>query len=120
MVGANETFGERTDMTFKQGDIIKFNFDPTLGHEQSGYRPALVISKTLFNQNTGQVIVCPITNKAKPFPTRIALELETQTQGFVICDHVKTIDVEARNPKFIESISEKALENILEIVKMFF
>lgn len=29
----------------KQGDIIKINFNPQKGHEQSGYRPAVVVEK---------------------------------------------------------------------------
>jgi mRNA interferase MazF len=103
-------------MTFSQGDIIKFNFDPTLGHEQAGYHPALVVSKTEFNRNTGQVIVCPITSKTRPFPTRVELGDETQTQGFIICDYIKTIDVEARNPKFVESVPDITLKNVLEIL----
>lgn len=28
----------------KQGDIIKLNFNPQAGHEQFGYRPAVVLS----------------------------------------------------------------------------
>ena len=36
----------------KQGDIIKVNFNPQAGHEQAGYRPALVISNDFFNQKT--------------------------------------------------------------------
>jgi mRNA interferase MazF len=33
----------------KQGDIIWLDFDPQIGHEQKGRRPALVISNDLFN-----------------------------------------------------------------------
>ncbi|MDR3121065.1 MAG: type II toxin-antitoxin system PemK/MazF family toxin [Clostridiales bacterium] len=107
-------------MTFAQGDIIRFNFDPTLGHEQAGYRPALVISKTILNQRTGQVIVCPITTKDKPYATRIKLDSGTETQGFVICEHLKTIDITARSPKFIEKLSDEKLAAVLDMVRMFF
>ena len=34
----------------RQGDIIKVDFNPQAGHEQAGYRPALVISNDFFNQ----------------------------------------------------------------------
>ena len=34
----------------KQGAIIKVDFNPQAGHEQAGYRPALVISNDFFNQ----------------------------------------------------------------------
>jgi mRNA interferase MazF len=103
-------------MTFNQGDIIKFNFDPTLGHEQAGYRPAVVISRRLFHEKTGQLIVCPVTTKSRPYPTRVPISDECETQGFIICDHVKTIDVKARSPVFIERISEKELDNALAII----
>ena len=105
-------------MTFKQGDIIKFNFDPTLGHEQGKYRPALVISRTLFNVNTGQAVVCPITNQTKSFPTRLKIDDEKmKTKGFIICDHIKTIDVEARSPRFVESVPNSLLIRTLEIIQ---
>ena len=50
--------GERSMV--KQGDIIKVSFDPKSGHEQAGYRPALVISNDDFNKRTKLVIVCTI------------------------------------------------------------
>jgi len=107
-------------MIFCQGDIIKFNFDPTLGHEQAGYRPAIVISRKLFQEKTGQIIVCPITSKSRPYPTRISICDENETQGFVICDHIKTIDVNARKPVYVERVSEKLLDRVLAIVYSIF
>ena len=103
-------------MIFSQGDVIKFNFDPTLGHEQAGYRPALVISRKMFQEKTGQVIVCPITTKSRPYPTRIVIDGDTVTQGFIICDHIKTIDVSARKPTLVERVSEDVLDSVLAIV----
>ena len=103
-------------MIFCQGDIIKFNFDPTLGHEQAGYRPAVVISRKLFNEKTGQAIVCPITSKSRPYPTRVAIGNDIKTQGFIICDHIKTIDISARKPVFVEKISESVLDRVLAVV----
>ena len=43
----------------KQGDIIAITFDPQAGHEQKGRRPALVVSKDLFNSGTGLTIGDP-------------------------------------------------------------
>jgi mRNA interferase MazF len=103
-------------MTFNQGDIIKLNFDPTLGHEQAGYRPTVVISRRIFQEKTGQAIVCPITSKAHPYPTRIVIGEDLRTQGYIICDHIKTIDVNARKPVFIEHIGESTLDKVLAIV----
>ena len=45
----------------QKGDFIAVTFDPQSGHEQKGRRPALVVSNTLFNEQTGLAIVCPLT-----------------------------------------------------------
>ena len=107
-------------MTFEQGDIIALDFSPTQGHEQSGYRPALVVSRNLYNAKTGFVVVCPITNTLKPFPTRIALDERTQTTGFVICEQIRTIDVAARSPRFFEKLPDDLLRQALDIVSSVF
>ena len=39
----------------KQGDIVFLDFNPTKGHEQSGVRPAVVVSTNIFNQHTKMV-----------------------------------------------------------------
>ena len=103
-------------MIINQGDIIKFNFDPTLGHEQSGFRPAVVISRKSYHQKTGLAVVCPINSTSHPYPTWIPLEESTVTRGFVLCEQIRTIDVSARNPIFIEKLGDAVLERILAVV----
>ena len=103
-------------INFEQGDIVKFNFDPTLGHEQSGYRPALVVSRDLFNTNTKQIVVCPITSKVKQFTMRIALDERTDTTGYIMCDQVRTIDTLARKPVFVEKLPQDLLDSALETI----
>ena len=79
-----------------QGDIILVDFDPTKGREQAGYRPALVISQTKYNLKRDLVIVCPITSKTKNLRFRVLLDDRTQTQGDIICEQVRVIDLLAR------------------------
>ena len=43
----------------KRGDVIWIDLNPRVGHEQSGHRPALVISPTKFNSKTKLAICCP-------------------------------------------------------------
>ncbi len=35
------------------GDVVWLHFDPQLGHEQAGHRPALVLSPAAYNEKTG-------------------------------------------------------------------
>jgi mRNA interferase MazF len=39
------------------GDIVWLEFNPQAGHEQSGHRPALVISPSIYNSQTGLIHV---------------------------------------------------------------
>ena len=49
----------------ERGDAVWINFDPQIGHEQAGCRPALVLSKRDYNGKLGLTVVCPITNQSK-------------------------------------------------------
>ena len=97
----------------KQGDIVYIDLNPTKGHEQNGKRPAIVISNDVFNINTKMVIVCPITSNLKDYPTHYILEDSKKIYGSVLCEHIKSIDYEIRNVKFIEKASENDLLSVL-------
>lgn len=101
---------------FKQGDIISINFNPQSGHEQAGYRPALVVSNDTYNSITGLCIVCPITNTDKNFPLHVRLDKNTKTTGVVLCEHVKALDIIARGAVFKEKIPDNILNEVLDII----
>lgn len=49
-----------------RGEVWQLNFNPTKGHEQSGIRPALVVSEDTFNSGPADlVIVLPISSVGK-------------------------------------------------------
>ena len=100
----------------RQGSIIWLNFDPQIGYEQKGRRPALVISNNTFNNFSKMVIVCPITAVDKNHPFHIKLSSQTKTQGVILCDQARTLDINARKYEFIENISEVILLEVIDII----
>ena len=78
------------------GDLIWTDFDPTLGREQAGRRPALAISPKAFAVNTGFVFVCPITTHVRPFPTSVVLPEGLPIAGEILISHLRSIDILAR------------------------
>mgnify|MGYP003491435249 CR=1 FL=1 len=100
----------------KQGTIIKINFNPQTGHEQAGYRPAVVISNNVFNEKTKLSIVCPITNTNNRFPLHIPLDERTKTTGVILCEHIKALDLNARTYQEIEKIPDDILKQVIDIV----
>ena len=84
------------DYTPAIGDIVWLDFSPTLGHEQAGRRPALVVSTTVYNTRAGLAVVCPMTTKAKGYPFEVAMP----DGAVVLADQVRSIDVRSRRPEF--------------------
>lgn len=100
----------------KQKDIVFVDLSPTKGHEQSGKRPAIVISNNDFNNFTKMVILCPITSNAKVFPTHYILQETKKITGAVLCEHIKSIDYEVRNITFVEKSSEEDFKNVINLL----
>ena len=100
----------------KQGDIIAITFDPQAGHEQEGRRPALVVSKDLFNSSTGLAIVCPITNTNRDFPFHVPIPKTSKLTGFIMVEQIKSLDFHAHRVKCIEQRNDELLSEVLSIL----
>ena len=100
----------------KQGDICYMDFAPTKGHEQTGLRPAIVVSKEKYNQYTNLVFLCPITTNTKKFPTHYELTKTKKIKGSVLCEHMRSIDFKSRKLSFVEKASTDDLEEIIDII----
>ncbi len=80
------------------GDVVWIEFDPQAGHEQSGHRPALVLSPGMYNRKTGLMVCCPLSTKVKGYPFEVALEVDGQT-CVALSDQVKSLDWVVRRAK---------------------
>jgi len=102
-----------------QGDIIKINLDPKEGHEQAGYRPYLCLSNKIVSDYANIAIFAPISNTKRKYPLYAPLQ-KTKTAGCVLLDQLVTIDYNARNFRFVETIPSALLRQILSITVMVF
>ncbi len=100
----------------RQGDYVYLTFDPQSGHEQKGRRPALVVSKELFNRATGMAMVCPITNTCRDYPFHVPVEKDSKLTGFIMVEQVKSIDYQAQNISLIEQAAKSTLDEVLSIL----
>ena len=100
----------------KQGDIIKLDFSPTIGHEQSGNRPAVVVSNDFAISKTNLVYVAPITKAVRHFPLHVKLDDRTKTKGEILCEQVKAVDLNARQFSLVEHLPYDILERVLTCV----
>ena len=101
----------------ERGDVVWLNFNPQAGHEQSGRRPALVISPFTYNQKVGLAIFCPVTNQEKGYPFEVKLPKNLKAKGVILSDQVKNLDWRNRDVEFICRISEEILEEVFEKIE---
>ncbi|MCF0141344.1 MAG: type II toxin-antitoxin system PemK/MazF family toxin [Mogibacterium sp.] len=104
----------------RQGDIVRINFNPQAGHEQAGFRPALVVSNDVFNDKVNLAILCPITNTKREFPLHIELDSRTRTTGVIMCEQIKSLDIEARGYEIVEQVPDDILSKVLEYINAEF
>lgn len=58
-----------------RGEVWYADFSPTIGHEQAGLRPALVVSVDQLNQGPAAVVVVvPITRTDRRIPLHVRLD----------------------------------------------
>ena len=69
------------------------SFDPASGHEQAGFRPAVVLSPELA-QGLRPLPVCPITTSIKGYPFEVTLR--AKNLRVVLADQVRSIDWHSR------------------------
>ncbi|TDQ37180.1 type II toxin-antitoxin system PemK/MazF family toxin [Aureibacillus halotolerans] len=96
----------------ERGDLIMINFDPTKGVEQAGHRPALVISRKVFNEATGLTFICPITSQQKNYPFEVSLGEDLPIHGVVLTDQLKSLDLDSRTFDVRGSVPESIITEV--------
>ena len=97
----------------QRGDIAWLTLDPTLGHEQAGRRPVVVLSKGSYNERVGIMLCCPITSRAKGYPFECALPKGGPVTGVALADQIKSVDFEERAAQFAQHLPDDVIEAIL-------
>lgn len=101
---------------FEQGDIVYLDFDPQAGHEQKGRRPALVVSNDLFNRVSSLTMVCPITHTDRGHPFHVRLDDRTKTDGVIMCDQARMLDLNSRRAAFEEKAPADIVAEAVDLI----
>ena len=101
---------------YERGDIVKVSLNPVEGREQQGFRPCLVLSPGSFNK-LGTVLVAPIAQggnfaRVKGFVVSL-MGCGTETQGVVLINGVRMLDLDARHAKKIEIAPPEIVDEVL-------
>ncbi len=105
-----------------QYDIYLADLNPTIGREQQGRRPVLIISNNCENL-LNVVTVIPITFQKegrKIYPNELSLKSELQLPSILLCQQIRTVSKNRLVKKLtsIENIEMK--KSIIEVLCMRF
>jgi mRNA interferase MazF len=90
--------------------------DPRVGREQSGERPALVLSDRDFNASTGYIFCALVTGARHGWPFEVPIAADSKVAGVVLADQTKSIDYAARHVRYIAGSPGGLVEAVLERV----
>jgi len=97
-----------------RSDAVWLNFSPKAGHEQSGRRPAVVVSAKSYNKKVGLGLFCPITSQIKGYPFEVAIPPGMSISGVVLSDQIKSLDWRVRDAQFICKLPVSTMNEVLK------
>lgn len=108
----------RDDYVPDRGDLIWLTFRPQAGREQSGRRPALVLSPVAYNGRSGLAVVCPITSRVKGYPFEVQVPEGESITGVVLADHLKSVDWRVREAEYAAAAPAAVLAEVSAKVRV--
>jgi len=108
----------------QRGDIYSVSLNPTMGHEQQGTRPVLIVSRDEFNAKMGLPIIAPIAtagsfSRAAGFAVSLSAA-GTKTTGVILCDQLRALDLRARRARHIEDVPDFIMDEVLAKIEPIF
>ena len=101
----------------RRGDIFVVGLDPTAGREIQKQRPVLIVSPTAFNRQNPP-LAAPITRGGAAARLGLmAVPLTgagAKTDGVVLCNQLRTLDLAARGGKFVERLPDAIVEAVID------
>lgn len=101
-------------------NIYWANLNPTVGREQAGHRPVLIVSNDIENQ-MDIVTVIPITSRKKGrriYPNEVLIQLKGK-EAILLCHQVRTI-FKNRIDRDIDTLNEALKSKVIDRLCMRF
>ncbi|MGH9892662.1 MAG: type II toxin-antitoxin system PemK/MazF family toxin [bacterium] len=99
-----------------RGGVIWANLEPTVGHEQAGHRPVVVLSADVFNERSGTVIAMALTSHEQRAGFPLTYELKSvklKKRAWVKISQVRTLSTRRLGKKIGRVVPEE-LDHLVE------
>ena len=99
-----------------RGEVRWADFSPSLGHEQGGRRPVVIMSHDVFNERSGTVIAMAVTSQPQRAGFPLTLELESPKlprRSWAKISQVRTLATE-RIGETLDTLSPEQMGQLVE------
>jgi mRNA interferase MazF len=96
---------------------VWLTFDPQVGHEQAGRRPAVVVSPGEYNRKVGLALFCPITGARKGYPYEVEIPPGLPIDGVILSDQLKSLDWRARKAELAARLPDVPMAETLAKIR---
>ena len=104
-----------------RGEVWDLNLDPTIGHEQAGSRPALILSADIFNEGPADlVVVVPVTRTERKVRWHVPItppEGGLVAESFIQCENVRSVSKQ-RVKRLRGRVSENTLQQVEDRIRI--
>jgi mRNA interferase MazF len=108
--------------SIRRGEVWLADLKPTHGREETGQRPVLVVSTSLFNQSgAGLVIAVPFTTRERGIPTHVEVRPPDgglRELSFAMCEQVRSIATDRLAPQPFGRVSPAILHVVEDRLRL--
>ncbi len=108
-------------MNIRRGDIFYADLSPTIGSEQGGVRPVLILQNNIGNRYSPTVIVCAITGKTEKnnIPTHVFISTACGClkESCVLLEQIRTLDRKRLKEK-VGNLSDHEMARVNEALSI--
>ena len=98
-----------------EGEVVWLEFDPQVGREEGGHRPAVVLTPAAYNRRSGLLLCVPMTTRIKDYPFEVPISGDRE--AVVLVDHVKSVDWRGRGARPKGRITPEELEDVRQMLR---
>ena len=99
-----------------RGDVVWAELSPTVGREQAGLRPVVILSHDVFNERSGTVIAVAVSSQEPRAGFPLTLEIRTAKlpkRSWAKISQVRTLSVE-RLGKKLAQVAPEEVDQIIQ------
>lgn len=104
----------------KRGQVWYAQFGPVVGHEQGGWRPALIVSHDIVNLGPGErVIAVPFTTTDRGNPWHVEVrppEGGLSRRSFARCEDVRSLS-QLRVDRELGAVSDATMAEVEDVLR---